>query len=276
MRLRRVPALYWILAVGLAACTSLTVFRLAAAADARANYWGTLAEVPVVDQPIAAGELVDAADFSMRSVPEALLPESEVVFEPVGLTAIVPLVPGEVIVEAKLAPAGLLGPAAMLTAGQRAVAVPRTDTTPPVAVGDRVDVILTLDASAAGIGAGPPAFPVARGASVLDVTETAVAIAVSADEAPKVVFGAAQGAVSLALAPPEDWNGAKPDVSGAGAGDGYDQSAGENPVDHERSEAAVTDEAQQAPHGGEAGDAGGTHAHDEGGSEARGQPAIPE
>lgn len=276
MRLRRVPALYWILAVGLAACTSVTVFRLAAAADARARYWGTLAEVPVVDRPIGAGETIEAADFRLRAVPEALLPESTVVFEPVGLTAVVPLVPGEVIIEAKVGPAGLQGAAAMLSAGQRAVAVPRTDTTPPVSIGDRVDVILTLDASAAGIGAGPPAFPVARGARVLDVTDAAVAIAVGADEAPRVAFGAAQGAVSLAIAPPEDWTGAAGKGSGAGAGDGYDQSAGEDAVDHERSETAVAYEAQQAPYGGETGDTGGAHAHGEGGGEARGQPAVSE
>ena len=271
MRLRRVPALYWVLAVGLAACTSLTVFRLAAAADARARHWGTLAEVPVVERPVEAGRALEEADFRMQAVPEALLPESEVVFEPTGLTAVVPLVPGEVIVAAKVAPAGLRGPVAMLASGERAVAVPRTDTTPPVEVGDRVDVILTADGSADGMGAGPPAFPIARAARVLEVTDVAIAIAVIADDAPSVVFGAAQGAVSLVLAPPEDWPG-----SGPSAGDGEHDRAGQDPVHHEGGEAAVADEAQQAPHGGEAGNAGRAHSHGEGGSEAGGQSAVPE
>ena len=275
MRLRRVPALYWVLAVGLAACTSLTVFRLAAAADARARYWGTFAEVPVVVRPTDAGHRLEADDFRMRSIPEALLPESDVVFEPTGLTAIVPLVPGEVIVEAKLAPAGLRGPTAMLGAGQRAVAVPRTDTTPPLEVGDRVDVIVTLDASASGMGAGPPAFPIARAAKVLEVTEAAVAIAVSADQAPKVVFGAAQGAVSLVLAPPEDWP-VEVGASAASAGDGDHQSAGQDAVHHERGEAPVADEAQQAPHGRETGHPGGAHSHGEGGGESGGESPVSE
>ena len=275
MRLRRVPALHWVLALGLAACTSLTVFRLAAAADARARYWGTFAEVPVVDRPIEAGRRLEAGDFRMRSVPEALLPESDVVFEPTGLTAIVPLVPGEVIVEAKLAPAGLRGPTALLAAGERAVAVPRTDTTPPLEVGDRVDVIITLDASASGIGAGPPAFPIARAASVLEVTEAAVAIAVTADQAPKVAFGAAQGAVSLVLAPPEDWP-TEAGASAASAGDGNHQSSGQDPVHHERREAPVPDEAQQTPHGSESGNPGGAHAHGESGGEPGREPAVSE
>lgn len=276
MRLRRVPVLYWILAFGLAATTSLTVFRLAAAADARARYWGTLAEVPVAQRSIGAGEAIEPGDFRMRSIPESLLPESGVVFEPIGLTVIVPLVPGEVIVEAKLAPAGLEGPVAMLGAGQRAVAVARTEATPPLAVGDRVDVILTLDASDSGIGARAPAFPVARAAQVLDINETAVAIAVSASDAPKVVFGAAQGAISLAVAPPEDWNSSGEDPLGPGAGDSYYQGSGDDAIHDEGSETAVADEAQQAPNGSEAGDAGRAHSHREGGSEAGGQPAASE
>lgn len=265
MRLRRVPALYWILSLGLAACTSVTIFRLAAAADSRARYWGTLAAVPVVTGPIAAGATIEADDFEIRRVPEALLPHSSVAFEPVGLTAIVPMWPGEVVVAAKLAPAGLEGPAAMLGAGERAVAVPRIETTPPVSVGDRVDVILNLDP--AGTSGGPPAIPVARAARVLHVAEVAVTLAVPVDEATKVAFGAAQGALSLAITSPADW------TSGSSRGYGEDDGTGEEPIDHEGSEAAVPDEPQQPPHGPETGDRGGADAHAESSAEAGGDPA---
>ena len=266
MKLRRVPALYWIVALGLATCTSVTVFRLAAAADARARYWGTLAEVPVVTSPIPAGAAVGASDFEMRAVPESLLPHSGVAFEPVGLTAIVPLWPGEVLVEAKLAPAGVAGPGAMLEPGQRAVAVPRVETTPPVRIGDRVDVILTLDPGA-GVG-GPPALPIARAAPVIHVSEVAVTIAVSVADATKVAFGAAQSALSLAVSSPADW------TSAAGDGDRDDDPPGEYSVDDEWGEAAGANEAQQSPDRGEAGDRGGTHAHAEGGDEPGGEAAV--
>ena len=262
MRLRRVPALYWILALGMAACTSIAIFRLAAAADARARYWGTLASVPVVTAPIAAGAIIDTADFEMRSLPESLLPSSGVVFEPAGLTAILPLWPGEVLVEAKLAPAGVDGPAAMLQAGERAVAVPKNETTPPVAVGDRVDVILTLEPQSAG--------PIARAARVLHVNEVAVTLAVGADAAASVAFGAAQSALSLAVTSPADW------TSAASDGDRDYDAAGEYAVDDEGREAAVPDEAEQTPDGGETGDAGGSHSDAEGGTETGGQPTAPQ
>lgn len=264
MRLRRVPALYWILSLGLAACTSVTIFRLAAAADARARYWGTMAEVPVVTTPVAAGAAIESSDFEMRRVPESLLPHSRVVFEPVGLTALMPLWPGEVIIEAKLAPAGIDGPAAMLEPGERAVAVPRIETTPPVAVGDRVDVILNLDPSTV---AGPPAVPIARAARVLHVTEVAVTLAVSVDQATKVAFGAAQSALSLAITSPADW------ASGASNRDRYDDAAGDDPVDGEGSEAAGTQEAQQPPDSPEPGDSGSADTDSEGAAEAGGDPA---
>lgn len=264
MRLRRVPAVYWIISIGLAACTSVTVFRLAAAADARARYWGTLASVPVVTTPIAAGATIESTDFEMRDVPESLLPQSSVVLEPTGLTAVLPIWPGEVLVEAKLAPAGLEGPAAMLEPGERAVAVPRIETTPPLGVGNRVDVILNLDAATTG---GPPAIPIARAARVLHVSEAAVTLAVPAEQVAKVAFGAAQGALSLTITSPADWG------SGAGGSYGDDDSAGQDAIDDERSEAPVADEAQQPPHGAEPGDGRGADADAEGSAEAGGDPA---
>lgn len=266
MRLRRVPVLYWILAVGLAACTSVAVFRLAAAADARARYWGTHVEVPVVAAPVAAGATIEPSDFEMRRVPESLLPQSEVVSEPVGLTAIVPLWPGEILVEAKLAPAGVDGAAALLEPGQRAVAVPRNETTPPVEVGDRVDVILTLDASAGTTG-GPPAFAIARAARVLHVSETAVTLAIPAADAAKVAFGAAQNALALAVSSPEDWSS-----SAAGGGDGYDDAADDDSIDDEGGETALPDQSQQPPDGGEPAQSGRTDADAERRDEAVGDP----
>lgn len=269
MRLRRVPALYWILALGLAASTSVTIFRLAAAADARARYWGTHAEVPVVVNAVAAGALIEASDFEMRPVPESLLPQSDVVSDPAGLTAIVPLLPGEVLVEAKLAPGGVEGAAALLEPGQRAVAVPRNETTPPLSVGDRVDVILTLDASAGTTG-GPPAYAIARAAKVLHVSEAAVTLAVSAGDAAKVAFGAAQGALALAVSSPGDW------TSSAGDGDRDDDAAENYSINDEGGEAAVPDETQETPDGGEAGDTRRGDAESEGTPEAGGDPARAE
>lgn len=268
MRLRRLPALYWILAFGLAISTSVTVFRLTAAADARARHWGTLAEVPIATSHIAAGDTLGPDDYELRRVPESLLPEPGVATEPDGLTALVPLWPGEVLVESKFAPAGLDGPAALLEPGERAVAVPRIETTPPVSVGDRVDVVLTLDATAAG-GIGPPAVPVALAARVVHVDEEAVTLAVPATNAPRVAFGAAQSALSLAVAPPADWGSAA-----SGRDRDYD-SAGDNPIQDEGGEAPRPNELEQTPDRAESGDGGGSDPDDEGPAEAGRDSAGP-
>ncbi|MDP9389783.1 MAG: hypothetical protein M3Q48_18175, partial [Actinomycetota bacterium] len=74
--------------------------------------------------------------------------------------------------------------------------------------GQRVDVLATFDTGeGAGEGdgegdGGPPTFPVAQGALVLDVGEEWVTVGVEAGEAPRVAFAVARGTVALALTSP--------------------------------------------------------------------------
>jgi hypothetical protein len=71
-------------------------------------------------------------------------------------------------------------------------------TTPPLAVGDRVDVLVALPAEAAD--GGPPGFALATDVVVVDVTEAAVTVAVPRAAAPRLAVAFGQGAVTLALA----------------------------------------------------------------------------
>jgi hypothetical protein len=96
------------------------------------------------------------------------------------------------------------------------LAVPSGPGTPPLEVGDTVDVLATFDpfvfetdptaASAGAGGPGPVAGawavpgPVVGGALVVDVAEGAVTVAVDAADAPGLAFALAQGSVTLALA----------------------------------------------------------------------------
>ncbi|MFS8586624.1 MAG: hypothetical protein FWJ72_16275, partial [Acidimicrobiia bacterium] len=111
-----------------------------------------------------------------------------------------PVVAGEPLQAARLAPHGATGAAALLEPGQRAVAVPTGPRpTPPLAVGDRVDVLAVLPAPDLDVAGGAPAFPVVEGATVVDVGDDAVTVAVPRGDAPRVAWAATGGVVALAL-----------------------------------------------------------------------------
>lgn len=199
MRLRRHPWLFWSVAVGLAVVTGLTVSTMVAEASARARRLGGLREVPVAARALEAGDVLSPADVVVRRLPAAVLPAGPVARSPADHAVVVPLVPGEVLLEAKLAPWGVTGPAALVPPGQRALAVPVGKGALPVQRRQRVDVLATFDSTE---GETEPTFPVATGALVVDVAEEAVSVAVSAEEAPRVAFATARGTVTLALTAP--------------------------------------------------------------------------
>ena len=204
MRLRPHPRSFWPLALGLALLTGVVVARLVGEASSRAARLGGLRSVPVAARAVEAGQVLSAADVAVRRLPAALLPAAPVASSPEGHAALVPLAAGEVVLEAKLAPWGTRGVAALVPPGRRALAVPMERGRLPVRTGDRVDVLATFEtAEPAGDGGGQePTFPVATAALVVDVGDEAVTVAVSQHEAPRVAFAVARGTVVLALAAP--------------------------------------------------------------------------
>ena len=201
---RRFPVVYWLCAAALAAVTGLTVARAVGTAEASAARYGSLVRVPVVLRSVDAGAVLRAGDVEERVVPRALLPAGPVARSPVGRVALVPLVPGDVVLAARVAPSGLRGIAALLPEGARALSVPVGPGTPPLEVGDHVDVLASLEPSD-DPKAGPPTFAVALDAPVLAVGrdgEKSVTVAVSPEDAPRVAFAVTQGAVVLALTSP--------------------------------------------------------------------------
>ena len=194
----RRSSLGWWCAVALLGLVTLLSVRsaLAASAGVAARY-GSLRAVPVVVAPVAAGEEVPAAAVVLDERPAATVPDGEVVDDWQGRTALVPLVPGEVLLAAKVAPEGLRGAAALLPRGARALAVPSgPGGRPPLGVGDTVDLLATL--------AEGDTLVVAAAALVLHVDDDAdtVTVAVPAGEAPTVASAIATGAVTLALTRP--------------------------------------------------------------------------
>jgi Flp pilus assembly protein CpaB len=177
----------------LVAATGLTVSSLVGRASALASRWGAPERVAVATRSLPAGAVVASGDVVLRDVPSGLVPTGAVRRPPVGRALLAPLARGEVVTDARLAGEGVGGLAALLPDGARALAVPVGPGTPPLRRGDRVDVLATFEGD-------EPTFAVASGAAVLAVAPgKAVTVAVTADEAPRVAFALAQGAVTLAL-----------------------------------------------------------------------------
>ena len=129
-----------------------------------------------------------------------MVPDGAVTSDAEGRVVVAPVAAGEVLLERRLAPAGLTGVAALVPAGHRAVAVPVDVAlgvaSPEVRVGDRVDVLAVFEVTDAG---EPPAGVVAGAVSVVAVDEQSVTVAVRDDDAPRVAFAAARGTVALAV-----------------------------------------------------------------------------
>ena len=147
---------------------------------------------------LAAGERLDAGNTRHEDHPAPLVPGGALTALPDAGRVGEPVYEGEVLREERLAPAGRSEVAARLASGTRAVAIPvEPGTTPPLAVGDRVDVLVALPAEAAD--GGPPGFALATDVVVVDITDAAVTVAVPRAVAPRLAVAFGQGAVTLAL-----------------------------------------------------------------------------
>ncbi|CAN5218939.1 hypothetical protein BH18ACT4_BH18ACT4_11160 [soil metagenome] len=195
-RLVRTPVVYWAVTATLAAATGVAVAQFVGdAAEARSR-WGSVRAVAVVTEPVGPGEVIGGGDVTVRDLPAAVVPGGAMSEEPVCRVATVQLHPGEMVLTARVAPDGLQGVAALLPKGSRGVAVPTGPGTPPLSVGDLVDVLVTVDPT---VAEGEPTFTLTEAAVVVAVEETGTTVAVPAYDAPAVAFAVTSGTVTLAL-----------------------------------------------------------------------------
>lgn len=190
-RLLRRPLPFWLAALALTALTTSTVARVTGAAAAERDRWGERRPVLVARRDLHAGDAL--RDVEVRLVPAALVPRGAAPPDLVrGRRRVVTawIAAGEVVLSRRLAPDGLSPTAARLPPGTRGVAVPQGQAPLPVEIGDRVDVIATLDSST---------VTVARGAVVVAVGGDAVTIAVRRADAAHVAFAVTSAAVTLVL-----------------------------------------------------------------------------
>jgi Flp pilus assembly protein CpaB len=200
-RMRRATLAYWAIVAVLMFLTFELVGRVHASAQAAMAKHGTTETVWVTRRDVSAGAILRREDVRLTEVPTAFLPQGHATRDVSGQATTVPLVAGEVVLAARLAPSGVRGAAARMPRGSRALAVPIGPGGPlAVEIGDRVDLLATFPPDANS--GDEPTFAVAEGAVVVDVSpdDDTVTVAVPAEDAARVAYAVAVGVVTLALA----------------------------------------------------------------------------
>lgn len=168
------------------------------AAERAATAWGERRPTVVVSSEVPAGRPIGDTDVERRLLPRTLVPEGAATDpgDVVGRAAVVDLVPGEVLLRRRVAPGDVVGPAARLTPGERAVAVPVGDDEPFVAPGQRVDLVTVAAPTA---DAGTASEVVVADVEVLEVGPGTVLVAVEATAVARLASATATGPLLLAV-----------------------------------------------------------------------------
>ena len=148
--------------------------------------------VMIVRSPIAAGSMLTDADIERARWPVALTPEGALPSLPAGAITSVDLVAGEVVVSSRLFPS-----ADGLDVDERMVTIPQPLAPPPVRRGSVVELFGIMPL---GDGITTPATRLTFG-MVVEVTESAISIAVEASSVPTVIEHATLGTVEVVLMP---------------------------------------------------------------------------
>lgn len=151
--------------------------------------WGTTVDVVVARASAEPGSEVAAARPSLVARPRAVVVEDAVRIQPAKSTRLrLPVRPGDILTARHLdAAAHRLAPDA------RALAIPTGANTPPLQVGDAVDLVLVADPFAAEA----PSFEAMVASVVLAVDPDEVTVRVPVDRVVAVVRAASHGEVAV-------------------------------------------------------------------------------
>lgn len=192
----RLPPLRLVVAAVLAVVCGLLVVRTTDRAAAAADRYGRLATTWVVRSDLEPGDTVEGDDVALEQRPAGFTPAGAVAQDPTGRRVAATMPAGDVVVEHRLAGGDRRGAAALVPEGWRAVAVPALEAALPVEVGQRVDVLAAMDPS----GSGVVGTVVAEDGVVVHVADDdTVTVAVTPNQASRVVAALASGLVALAL-----------------------------------------------------------------------------
>lgn len=184
---------YWLVVAGAAAITGLAVAAVAGMAGGGPSL-GELTPVVVATQTIEAGQALDEENTETRRYPALVLPSDAKSALTGNEVASAALHVGDMVTAARLGG---------IPIGDRIeVAVPAHTAMPPLAPGDRVDVLVTLPISDESGTQTQATLTVANAAVVTARAERAITIAVTDQELLPVASAVIQGSITLALVQP--------------------------------------------------------------------------
>jgi Flp pilus assembly protein CpaB len=198
--------------VGLLALTGLNSTRNA---EVVLRQWGDVVQVAVATTDLPAGRVLGEQDLEIIGLPGGAVPSGALPDKTspgddprphlVGKTVTQSVLRGELVSVRRLAPLGLGPTAALVPVGHRAFAVPTTGAIPPLEVGDRIDLLASVDPLTAATVGLPGArdtgvHTVARDVAVLDIGPNALTVVVPASQLPALVAAAARSVLMPALA----------------------------------------------------------------------------
>ena len=186
----RHPLVHWTLIGALSLLTGGFVLERTDAADRARERWGSTQAVMVAARALPEGHRIVPGDLRQRSWPVALAPPGAVASVAEGTIVASSIAAGEPVIRERIGRAGAGPVAAVLALNRRAVAIPIGEAPPPVAVGDRADLVAAVPSGAR---------VVATGAQVVEVHDHSVVIAVGEDELPAVASGLVDGTVVIAV-----------------------------------------------------------------------------
>jgi Flp pilus assembly protein CpaB len=212
MKMRRSPrsVFAWSAALLVASVTIVVVFSDLATLHRRARDLGAPREVLIAAHHLPLGATLGATDVRAISRYASAIPDDAIadLADAVGRVVAVPVLEGSVVLEPHLTERERDGLSGLVAFGYRAVRVrPEDGLRPPL--GAVVDVLVALDPT---LSDRPEGQVVAHAARVLAVEAdddaladgAGVTLLVTENEARGLAFAAANGVLTLALAPPED------------------------------------------------------------------------
>jgi len=191
----------WVLAAGLGLTAAAVVGGATGQAGDAADGWGASTTVVVARHDLEPGHAITADDVTRRTLPVAAVPNRAFTGDPTGRVVTSPIGTGEIVSGLRLAPDGARGVAALVPDGRRAVAVPIEGTGLHLRVGDHVDVFApgAGDAGTTRPDRADRTGPAAAAAVVVEVTDTAVTVAVDPSDVAALARALGQGTPVLAL-----------------------------------------------------------------------------
>ena len=191
--LRR-PLVYWSAVALLVALTVTGVARQSDHQRQMEEVYGELRQVPVAVSLIRPGEPLGTETVQWQARPAAAVPAGAVTELAAGAVAAATIYPGEVVHSERVAGLGG-GLSSRLPPGVAAVSVPAGYGVPPVRPGDSVSLVAVFDGFATE--AAPEARTVAHHATVLELGEEAVTVAIRTGEVNATVSALVWGAVTV-------------------------------------------------------------------------------